>query len=141
MDMDEIERGVQEERKVVLNFFKNTVMPSYDETIETINKRGNEGLDVFAEWGEYNHELFKTVWNEDFINKDKVRAVAEQVVRRGDFQTLQSNFYAVLWVAQDVALKMPYSLEARYQINSLVACYMKQAFNGVTDGDGTVWRN
>tara|TARA_R110002012_G_scaffold249397_1_gene426962 strand:+ start:647 stop:1072 length:426 start_codon:yes stop_codon:yes gene_type:complete len=141
MDMDELERGVQEERKVVLNFFKSSVMPTYDETIETINKRGDKGYDVFAEWGEYNYELFKAVWNEDFINNDKMREVAEKVVRRGDFQTLQSNFYAVLWVAQDVALKMPYSLESRYQINSLVACYMKQAFNGVTDGDGTVWRN
>ena len=139
--MTEIERGVQEERKVLLNFFKSSVMHTYDETVKIIDERGDKGLDVFAEWGEYNYELFKTVWNEDFINNDKMREVAEKVVHRGDFQTLQSNFYAVLWVAQDVAVKMPYSLETRYQINSLVACYMKQAFNGVTDRDGTVWRN
>tara|TARA_B100001094_G_C17654863_1_gene541460 strand:+ start:36 stop:443 length:408 start_codon:yes stop_codon:yes gene_type:complete len=132
--------SVGEERTFTKDFFESTRMPSYDDTIKIINSRENS-IDVFSEWGEYNWKLFRTIWNKDFIHKIKVRSVAEQVVKGGDFTTLQNNFYAMLWITQDVASKMPYSTDMRRTLNSLVATYMKLAFDGVTDSSGDVWRN
>ena len=132
--------SVGEERTFTKDFFESTRMPSYDDTIKIINSRENS-IDVFSEWGEYNWKLFRTIWNKDFIHKIKVRSVAEQVVKGGDFTTLQNNFYAMLWITQDVVSKMPYSTDMRRTLNSLVATYMKLAFDGVTDSSGDVWRN
>ena len=73
--------------------------PSYDEVCKLIEK----DIDLWAEYGEYNHECMETIWN-NYQNKSVVKEMGEVINKNGGFQTMESNFYTLCKVLREILL-------------------------------------
>ena len=73
--------------------------PSYDEVRKLIEK----DMNLWAEYGEYNHECMETIWN-NYKNKSVVKEMGEVINKGGGFQAMQSNFYTLCKVLREILL-------------------------------------
>ena len=71
--------------------------PSYDEVCKLIEK----DMNLWAEYGEYNHECMETIFN-NYKTKSVVKEMGEVINKNGGFQTMQSNFYTLCKVLKQI---------------------------------------
>ena len=75
----------------VCNDFK---YPSYKYVSNVLMKFD---IAIGAEYGEYNHERLKRIW-ENIDDETIIKTCGENIWERGDFHVLQQNYYAFLHV-------------------------------------------
>ena len=68
--------------------------PSYDYVSNELMKCD---MKFDAEYGRYNHEYLKTIW-EHIDDENIVKTCGENINQRGGFTALQANYYAFLHV-------------------------------------------
>jgi Tol biopolymer transport system component len=78
--------------EIVNEYVLNNKYPSYDEITKLLLE--NKRLDLFSEYGEYNHELCKEIYEN--INDEKIVVKNGKLIyKRGGFTALQANFYII----------------------------------------------
>ena len=85
----------------IKQFMKDNTYPSY-EFVRDLLKDERDPLyrcQLLAEYGEYNHELLGSLW-EDFFEKDFIKTIGIRIGSRGGFQAMQSNVGAVMIVTR-----------------------------------------
>ena len=75
----------------ICNDFK---YPSYDYVSNELMKFD---MKLDAEYGEYNHEYLKIIW-ENIDDENIIKTCGENINQRGGFTALQANYYAFLHV-------------------------------------------
>ena len=68
--------------------------PSYDYVSNELIKFD---MTLDAEYGEYNHEYLKIIW-ENIDDENIIKTCGENINQRGGFTALQANYYAFLHV-------------------------------------------
>ena len=96
------EKELEQDRKIILRFVKDNPYPSYKQVVGTIkNGRAIEGIypDVFAEYGEQNHQWIKEIYNNENIMKEElVKYNGNSIDERGGMTATQFNYYTLISV-------------------------------------------
>ena len=77
-----------------LNVCNDFKYPSYDYVSNELMKFD---ISIGAEYGEYNHEYLKIIW-ENIDDEAIIKTCGENINQGGGFTALQSNYYAFLHV-------------------------------------------
>ena len=94
------EKELEQDRKIILSFIKDNPYPSYKQVIEIIkNDRAIEGIypDVFAEYGEQNHQWIKEIY-ENIMKEELVKHNGNSINERGGMTAMQFNYYTLISV-------------------------------------------
>ena len=78
----------------------NNLYPSYEQVIDIIKAdRAIEGiyLDVFAEYGEQNHQWIKEIY-ENIMKEELVKQNGNSINERGGMTAMQFNYYTLISV-------------------------------------------
>lgn len=93
-------------------FIKNNPYYTYNEMLNSMLKCGQ--LDFASEYGEYNHELCKKIY-ENITDRKIVRECGKLINKRGGFMTMQANRYAIsihspLRKSNDMSVRAAYTI-------------------------------
>ena len=94
------EKALEQDRKIILRFMKDNPYPSYKQVIDIIkNDRAIEGiyLDVFAEYGQQNHQWVKEIY-ENIMEEELVKQNGNCINERGGMTAMQFNHYTLVSV-------------------------------------------
>ena len=94
------EKELEQDRKIILSFIKDNPYPSYEQVIEIIkNEKTMEDIypDMFAEYGEQNHQWIKEIY-ENIVKEELVKHKGNSINERGGMTTLHFNYYTLISV-------------------------------------------
>ena len=94
------EKELEQDRKIILSFIKDNPYPSYKQVIEIIkNDKTMEDicLDMFAEYGEQNHQWIKEIY-ENIMKEELVKHNGNSINERGGMTTMHFNYYTLISV-------------------------------------------
>ena len=98
--MPEYFNSSQEETNYMKKFVKDNVYPDYDTCVKIITEKENMGrdniiMDMFAEYGEFNHNMLKKIY-EDCDNESLIKECGRRIHQRGGTTAMTYNLYALL---------------------------------------------
>ena len=83
--------SVDEEIQITMDGLRRYEYPEYEEVEEMIENM----LELWAEYGEENHECMEAIWNNIF-DRDVIETMGEKINKRGGFQAMQATYYTML---------------------------------------------
>ena len=82
----------------MLKFIKGNPYPSFEQVHEIImNEPNGMGIMTNSEYGQPNHEWMKEIYENPF-DTATIKRNGQVINKRGDMQTMQMNYYALLTV-------------------------------------------
>ena len=87
--------SVDEEIVITLEVLRRYEYPDY----EDVEKMIENMIELWAEYGEENHECMKAIWN-TIVDRDLIQTMGEKINKRGGFQAMQANDYTLLHVLE-----------------------------------------
>ena len=124
-------------KKIILEIFDTFPYPDYNNASHIFTTKND--LVIFSEWGHPNHEWFKKLWSPLLFDKDTVMEVGNKVVARGDFYTLQQNFYGFIEIFKQYINKPPYNDKMKNEVWYVLRHTLEKNLEGVTDREGKIW--
>ena len=94
------EKELEQDRKIILSFIKDNPYPSYKQVIEIIkNDKTMKDIypDMFAEYGEQNHQWIKEIY-ENIMKEELVKHNGNSINERGGMTTMHFNYYTLVSV-------------------------------------------
>ena len=94
------EKELEQDRKIILSFIKDNPYPSYKQVIEIIrNDKAMKDIypDMFAEYGEQNHQRIKEIY-ENIMKEELVKRNGNSINERGGMTTMHCNYYTLVSV-------------------------------------------
>jgi hypothetical protein len=108
--------------------------PTHWLVTKAIENAKHMSLDMLAEYGEYNHEQMKAIWD-NITNEDIIKQSGRNINQRGGMTAMQMNFYTFLEVLR---LTLAVSdkdnnvdKEAKHIIWTVMKGKISSAWNGV----------
>ena len=122
---------MERDKTFFMNFVIKNSYPKYKDVLQIIRKQ-EDRFDMFAEYGELNHEWMKEIY-ENALDKDIVKANGEKINERGDKEAMVWNYYTLLAVVNHLLKKSGMKNEdvmfIHYNFRKLVSGY----WDGVGD--------
>ena len=123
--------SAEEEMKYTTDFLATTVYPEF----EDVNKIIGNDITLIAEYGEFNHEVLSSIWN-NLGDKDLITLLGKKINKRGGFQALQANFYTLLAVLRQKLKCAKLDNECEMVIWYCIKSEVSRSWDGVGD-----WKN
>ena len=121
-------------------FIKDNEYFCYQKIIDLIEKIIKEkerfAIDFFyfmSEYGEPNHDICKTIY-ENLFDKDIVNRCGRQIADRGGKESLIACYYIILNCSPLI------NSENKREFNIITAQLLNDAFDGIKDKDGDIWK-
>ena len=123
----------QKDVKKMKQFIENNPYPEYDKVIDIIRKDKifrKEFMDMSSEYGTHNHQWMKEIY-ENIMDKEIVKQNGEFIYKRGNFFTMQMNYYTFIavikWFLQKSNMNENDKMFIHYNMKDLLSSY----WNGV----------
>ena len=116
------------EKLMVEQFTKRNKYPKYNEVIKIISDK----LDVYAEYGGFNHEWMNKIWD-DINNEKKIRVIGNLINSRGGFQAMSKNHGTLMIVVRHFLKKeKPTDIDNMIILQSIYKG-VERAWDGIGD--------
>ena len=125
---DKATNGLYYKHRIVEDFIKRNKYPKYNEVVKIISDK----LDVFAEYGGFNHEWMNKIWD-DINNEKKIRVIGNLINSRGGFQAMSCNHETLMIVVRHFLKKEKLTDIDNMIILQSINKSVKQAWDGIGD--------
>lgn len=112
----------------------NEIIKILENIIKTKKEVAGDYFYFMSEYGEINHGICKQIYF-NLFNKEKVRELGQLIADRGDKISLLACYYIILNCSPLMNAGDDYQL-----FNTLTARLLNEAFRGITDKSGNVWK-
>jgi hypothetical protein len=124
---------------IIDDFTSKHEYPNYDKVNKIIAENQEMPLQMIAEYGEYNHEQMKAIWD-NITNKDIIKQSGKNIDQRGGMDAMQMNFYTFLDVLRPTLNISEKDSHAEKDAKQIIWNVIKGNISSAWDGIGE-WRD